>query len=50
VVIRSLIYNREKKYLSCAVGGAITILSDPEKEYEECQTKIQKILNGMYAE
>jgi para-aminobenzoate synthetase component 1 len=50
VVIRSFIYNREKKYLSCAVGGAITILSDPEKEYEECQTKIQKILNGMYAE
>jgi para-aminobenzoate synthetase component 1 len=50
VVIRSLIYNREKKYLSCAVGGAITILSDPEKEYQECQTKIQKILNGMYAE
>lgn len=50
VVIRSLIYNRENKYLSCAVGGAITILSDPEKEYEECQTKIQKILNGMYAE
>jgi para-aminobenzoate synthetase component 1 len=50
VVIRSLIYHREKKYLSCSVGGAITILSDPEKEYEECQTKIQKILNGMYAE
>ena len=50
VVIRSMIYNREKKYLSCAVGGAITILSDPEKEFAECQTKIQKILNGMYAE
>jgi para-aminobenzoate synthetase component 1 len=50
VVIRSMIYNIEKKYLSCSVGGAITILSDPEKEYEECQTKIKKILNGMYAE
>ena len=50
VVIRSMIYNRENKYLSCAVGGAITILSDPKKEYEECQTKIKKILNGMYAE
>ena len=50
VVIRSMIYNIEKKYLSCSVGGAITILSDPEKEYEECQTKIQKILTGMYAE
>ncbi|MFZ9587213.1 MAG: aminodeoxychorismate synthase component I [Crocinitomicaceae bacterium] len=50
VVIRSLIYNRAQKYLSCSVGGAITILSDPEKEFEECQTKVQKILNGMYAE
>jgi para-aminobenzoate synthetase component 1 len=30
VVIRTLIYNQRKKYLSCAVGGAITIQSDPE--------------------
>jgi len=47
VVIRSLIYNRKTKYLSCAVGGAITIQSDPEKEYEECQIKISKILEGL---
>lgn len=47
VVIRSLLYNRSKKYLSCSVGSAITINSDPEKEYEECLIKVQRILNGM---
>jgi para-aminobenzoate synthetase component 1 len=45
VVIRSLIYNSEKKYMSCGVGSAITILSDEEKEYEECQIKVDKILS-----
>jgi para-aminobenzoate synthetase component 1 len=45
VVIRSMIYNTKTKYLSCPVGGAITIDSDPEKEYEECQIKISRILN-----
>lgn len=44
VVIRSLIYNDVKKYLSCGVGSAITILSDEEKEFEECQIKINKLL------
>ncbi len=47
VVIRSLFYNRKKKMMTCDVGGAITIQSDPEKEYEECLTKVQKILDGM---
>ncbi|MCF8408345.1 MAG: anthranilate synthase component I family protein [Crocinitomicaceae bacterium] len=45
VVIRSMIYNTKTNYLSCPVGGAITIDSDPEKEFEECQTKISRILN-----
>ncbi len=49
VVIRTLLYNRQTNYLSCAVGGAITIKSDPEKEYEECQVKIGRILDGMNA-
>lgn len=44
VVIRSLLYNHQKKQLSCSVGGAITDLSSPEKEYEECLTKVQRIL------
>lgn len=48
VVIRSLIHNQNKKYLSCAVGGAITIQSTPEAEYEECQVKVQSILDQMY--
>ena len=47
VVIRSLVYNQKNNYLSCAVGGAITIHSDPEKEYEECLIKVKRILDGM---
>jgi para-aminobenzoate synthetase component I len=39
VVIRSLQYNSENKYLSYMVGSAITALSDAEKEYEECLLK-----------
>lgn len=39
VVIRSILYNRENKYLSFSVGSAITALSVPEKEYEECLLK-----------
>ncbi len=50
VVIRSLIYNRKTNYLSCAVGGAITIQSDPESEFEECQIKVKKIMDGLHDE
>lgn len=39
VVIRSILYNAEKKYISYSVGGAITAKSTPEKEYEECLLK-----------
>ena len=39
VVIRSILYNEEKKYVSYSVGGAITAKSTPEKEYEECLLK-----------
>ena len=39
VVIRSILYNQEKKYVSYSVGGAITAKSDIEKEYEECLLK-----------
>jgi para-aminobenzoate synthetase component 1 len=39
VVIRSILYNHEKKYASFSVGSAITSLSIPEKEYEECLLK-----------
>jgi para-aminobenzoate synthetase component I len=47
VVIRTLIYNKELRKISCGVGGAITIRSIPEAEYEECQTKVSKILAGL---
>ena len=46
VIIRTVIYNRRLKTLSCAVGSAITIQSDAEKEYEECLIKIQKIIDA----
>jgi para-aminobenzoate synthetase component 1 len=47
VVIRSLLYTSERKVLSCAVGSAITIQSDPEREYEECMVKIKRIMDGI---
>lgn len=39
VVIRSILYNSRKKYVSFSVGGAITSKSLPENEYEECLLK-----------
>jgi para-aminobenzoate synthetase component 1 len=39
VVIRSILYNSQKEYVSYSVGGAITSKSDPEKEYQECLLK-----------
>ena len=43
VVIRSIFYNAQTGYLSFRVGGAITLLSDPEAEYEECLLKASAI-------
>jgi para-aminobenzoate synthetase component 1 len=48
VIIRSLLYNHENKYLSCSVGGAITNQSIPEDEYQECLTKVKHILDGLH--
>jgi para-aminobenzoate synthetase component 1 len=39
VVIRSILYNAKNEYVSFSVGSAITSLSEPEKEYEECLLK-----------
>ncbi|MEW4925568.1 aminodeoxychorismate synthase component I [Algibacter sp. 2305UL17-15] len=39
VVIRTILYNESKNYVSYSVGGAITAKSDPLKEYEECLVK-----------
>jgi len=43
VVIRSILYNQTKKYLSYSVGSAITAKSDPNKEYEECLIKAKAL-------
>lgn len=45
VLIRTLFYDTRTKKLSCGVGGAITMLSDAEAEYEECRVKVGKILS-----
>jgi len=50
VVIRSILYNSDKKYLSFQVGSAITYYSDPEKEYEECKVKLAAIIEVMNCE
>ena len=39
VVIRSILYDAKKQYLSFSVGSAITAQSIPENEYEECLLK-----------
>ena len=41
VVIRSVLYNATRKYLSFQTGSAITFYSDPEKEFEECLLKAE---------
>ncbi len=44
VVIRSVLYNRKRSYLSFNVGGAITGQSIPQQEYEECLLKASAIM------
>ncbi len=44
VVIRSILYNQEKKYVSFSVGSAITTASIPEQEYDECLLKANAML------
>ncbi|MFL9843275.1 anthranilate synthase component I family protein [Flavobacterium rhizosphaerae] len=49
VVIRSILYNSQNKYLSFSVGSAITAGSVPESEYAECLLKanaMHKVLNA----
>ena len=41
VVIRSVLYNEETKVVTFPTGSAITINSDPEKEYDECMLKAE---------
>lgn len=50
VVIRTIQYNKANKYLSFITGGAITIKSDPEKEYEECLIKAEALVKAVNGE
>jgi para-aminobenzoate synthetase component 1 len=43
VVIRTILYNAQNKYLSFQTGGAITIQANADDEYQECLLKA----NGM---
>ncbi len=43
VVIRSIMYDAESKYLSFQAGSGITFYSDPGKEWEECMLKAAAI-------
>lgn len=44
VIIRTILYNSSKKYLSFQVGSAITYYADADKEYEECLLKAKAII------
>ncbi|MCH8553799.1 MAG: anthranilate synthase component I family protein [Schleiferiaceae bacterium] len=47
VIIRSLLYNEHHHEVSLQVGSAITILSEPEAEYEECLLKAAGIMAAL---
>ena len=47
VVIRSMQYNEKSEYLSVQVGSAITSKSNAQKEYEECNSKIEAIIRSL---
>ncbi|MDA3779408.1 MAG: anthranilate synthase component I family protein [Bacteroidales bacterium] len=47
VIIRSMLYDFETEYLSFIVGGAITNLSIPIKEYEECMLKAKAMIKTL---
>lgn len=51
VVIRSILYNASRQYLSYYVGSGITFYSNAEDEYEECLLKakaIKRVLDCRY--
>lgn len=47
VVIRSILYNASKHYISFHAGSAITLDADAEKEYEECLLKIDALVKAL---
>lgn len=49
VIIRSIIYDAAKRYVSLAVGSAITAKANPETEYAECELKAKAMLEVLNA-
>lgn len=49
VLIRSIFYDEEKRYLSFSVGSAITAMCNPEEEYEECLLKAKAMMEVLSA-
>lgn len=47
VIIRSILYTVQSRYLSFQVGGAITYAADPLAEYEECLLKASAIVQTL---
>lgn len=47
VIIRSLIFHKNEFKLSAGVGGAITALSNPEAEWDECNVKVQALMESL---
>lgn len=47
VVIRSIFYNEQNKYVSILTGSAITIDCDAEKEYDECLLKAKAMFAAL---
>lgn len=48
VTIRTLVMDTDHKIMSLMAGSAITIDSDPVKEWEECRMKAESVLNLIY--
>ena len=47
VVIRSILFNQAKSYVSFQVGSAITFDSVAEKEYDECMLKADAMMKAL---
>ena len=48
VLIRTLIYDKSKAYLSFSAGSAITYESNAESEYDECLLKAYTLISSLY--
>jgi para-aminobenzoate synthetase component 1 len=47
VIIRSIVYDEAQGRASISAGGAITSLSDPEREYEERMLKVEAVTKAL---